>query len=289
MSDAAPETTPNPETTDLGWRAALPEELRELPFIAKAPNIEKVVHDLKDAAQHMGNSLRIPSENASDEDKQRFTQRILEKMPNLTLVPSEDDDESYAKVLQALGAPDDPKLYKVPEIEGLDWDEDFTNALQAKAKAAGLTKKQFKQWATDIGTQMRDEQLTQQTQHTEQLGVLQKEWGAAFEPRVKQLARFLEDSDAPNGLVQAVANKQVPPETFKWLHGLYQKMNPKEGNNASTDGYSEGEQAITPDEAQMQIQEILRNPAYFNASDPMQKLLIKKMLKLQELAHPKKR
>ena len=277
-------TTEQP-TDDLGWRASLPEEMRDLPFIGKAPNLEKAIHDIRDAAQYMGNSIRIPSENASDEDRQKFTQRVLEKMPHLTVIPGEDDDEAYARALAALGAPAEAAHYPAPKLDGFDWSEDDLADLRERAQAAGLTKKQFKQWATDIGSRLRDERLEADETHNADLGSIKSEWGAAFDSRVTQISRWLEDSSAPEGFVAAVKNKQVPSSTLKWLHNLHSKMNQREGGNVADQGLSGEVPVLSPDEAKMQIQEILNNPAYWDAASPSAPPLRRKMIELQKFAN----
>ena len=269
----------NSETT---WRDSLPEEMRELPFIGKAENLEMAANAIKDAAQWMGNSIRIPGESASDEDKAKFTKKVLEKFPELMPKPGVDDDENYASVLAALGTPGDGKDYDLPELDDFEWQDDFAENLRNIAQAAGLTKKQFKQWAKDIGTRNRDERLVQNNAHETDIGSLRKEWGEAFEPKVKQLSRWLEDTEAPEGFVQAVKNKAVPSETLKWVNRLHEKYNPAEGSNVANQGLNDGEAPITPAEADAQIHEILNNPAYFDASNPMQKVLMKKMNRLQK-------
>lgn len=270
------------ENTDVSWRESLPEGMRDLPFIGKADSLETAANAIKDAAQWMGNSIRIPGEAASDDDKAKFTQKVLEKFPDLMPKPGADDDENYAAVLAALGTPGDGKEYGLPEIDEFEWPEDFSQSLRERAQAAGLTKKQFQQWAKDIGTQLRDEQLAAAQQHDEDLGGLKKEWGEAFEGKVKQLSRWLEDTEAPDGFVAAVKNGQVPSSTMRWLNALHKANVKDEGSNVADQGINDGEPMLTPNEAEVQIQEILRNPEYFKAGSPIQKKLMKQMIRLQK-------
>lgn len=270
------------ENKDVSWRDSLPEEMRELPFIGKADTLESAVDAIKDAGQWMGNSIRIPGDAASDEDKAKFTQKVLEKFPDLMPKPGVDDDENYAKVLAALGTPGEGKDYDMPDVDDFEWQDDFADNLRSIAQAAGLTKKQFKQWAKDIGTRNRDEMLTRNSAHEDDIAIVRKEWGEAFESKVKQLSRWLEDSEAPDGFVQAVKNKAVPSDTLKWLNSLHEKSNPAEGSNVADQGMNDGEAPITPAEADAQIHEILNNPAYFDSGNPLQKVLMKKMARLQK-------
>jgi len=271
---------------ETSWRDGLPEEMRELPFIGKAENLEDAALAIKDAAQWMGNSLRIPGESASDDDKAKFTKKVLEKFPDLMPKPGVDDDENYAAVLASLGAPSEGSGYDLPELENFEWQDDLSGNLREIAHSAGLTKKQFKQWAKNIGTRNRDEGVAASNAHDEDMGNMKKEWGEAFESKVKQLSRWLEDSEAPNGFVQAVKNKAVPSSTLKWLNSLHDKSNPAEGSNVANQGYNDGEAPITPAEADAQIHEILNNPAYFDRFNPMQKVLMKKMSRLQKFKAP---
>lgn len=267
------------------WLEQLPEPMRELPFIGKSQSMEEAINHIKDAADTMGNSLRIPGPNAGDEDKKRFQERVLEKFPDLMPVPSDSDDEAYAKVLERLGAPGEHTAYKLPEIEGFKWDEGFAESLQKQAQAAGLTKRQFTEYAKQVGTQMHEQGLSAQQAHEQAIGQLKQEWGEAFDSRRQQMVNYLEQTQAPESLRAAVKDGKADPATMKWLHQMMAKSRKEDPEGADQGGPAGGDPVLTPTEAQARIQEILNNPDYFNPG-PRQKVLMEEMLKMQRLANP---
>lgn len=271
------------DNDDLGWREALPEEMRELPFIGKAKDLNEAINGIKNAAETMGNSLRMPGPNAGDEDVKTFTARVLEKMPGLMPVPNPDDEEGYATVLQRLGAPADPKAYKAPDVADFVWPEGTLEGMRAQAQKAGLTQKQFTQYAQQVGEELKTSTLNRSQTLDANMAAIKQEWGQAFDQRQQQITQFLDSSKAPEGLRDAVKNGTADPDTLRWLHATaVAKAGEKpEGADQGSPGGEPG--APTPEEAKAQIQEIFNNPEYFKPG-PVQQQLMKKMLELQKFA-----
>lgn len=267
------------------WKEGLPEQMRDLPFIGKSATMDEAIGHIKNAADSMGNSLRMPSESASDEDKKAFTQRVLEKMPELMPIPDPDNEEAYNEVLTRLGKPKDPDSYKLPEIDGFDWPEDTLKELRDRASETGMTQRQFANYAKKLGTAIRDGNAAAQTKLEEQQQQLKGEWGDALEQRQNQIGQYLEQTEAPQSLRDAVKNGKADPATMKWLHSMV-KASGKEGQEGTDQGGPDGNTGrVTPDEARAEIQEILNNPDYFNAGSPRQKVLMQRMQELQKFAN----
>jgi hypothetical protein len=228
------------------WRDALPEQLRDAPFLNKADKpLEQVIADLTNAAGHMGNSIRIPGPDADDEAIAKFRSQAVEKIPGLMAVPDPDSDD-YVATLQKLGMPEAADKYKVPEdcpIEGED-----LGRLMAEAHKHGLTQKQFAGQLGDLIAQVNDAKERQQLQADEQRAILKGEWGEAFDDRSAAVDQFL--AEAP----EALRNMPKDAETMRWLYGLAESFN--EGNEAArqADG---GRATLTPGEALEQANEVL--------------------------------
>lgn len=266
------------------WREALPEAMRDLPFIAKAKDAAEAADGIKNAAEVMGNSLRMPSPHAGEEDIKAFTARVLEKMPGLMPVPNPDDDEGYATVLQRLGAPADPKAYKAPELADFTWPEDALEGLRAQAQQAGLTQKQFTEYAKQAGEALKTRQLDAAQALDANAAALKQDWGQAFEQRQQQITQFLETSAAPEGLRKAVTDGTADPATMKWLHATAVAKAGEKPEGVDQGSPEGAPLALSPDEAKVQIQEILNNPEYFKPG-PVQNQLLKKMVELQKFAN----
>lgn len=264
------------------WKESLPEQMRELPFISKSESMDEAINHIKNAADTMGNSLRMPSESASDDERKEFSKRVLDKMPELMPIPDPDDEDQYNEVLTRLGKPKDPDSYKLPDVEDFDWPEDTLKELRDRASETGMTQRQFAQYAKKLGTAIRDGNVQAQQKLEEQQATLKKEWGDAFEQRQKQLAQYLETTEAPESLKQAVKDGKADPATMKWLHAMVKAQGGEGAEAADQGGADPTATRLSPDEAQAEIQEILNNPDYFAAGSPRQKVLMKRMQELQK-------
>lgn len=228
------------------WRSALPEKLREAPFL-KNPDksVDQIYADLEDAAGYMGNSLRIPGPDATDEDVAKFRERAAEKIPGLMAVPDPDSDD-YTDVLRKIGLPEAADKYKVPEdcpFEG----EELAN-LMAKAHKDGLTQKQFSSQLGDLIAQVKDAREKAELRDTEQRALLQSEWGEAYEDRVAAVDKFLE------GAPEALRGLPRDAETMRWLYDMADSFNEGTETTRQADG---GSPKLTPGECREQAQEIL--------------------------------
>ena len=59
------------------WTDDLPEPLRDAPFIQKAESAEAALAALKHAGNHVGNSIRFPDKEASEDSVNEFIEETL--------------------------------------------------------------------------------------------------------------------------------------------------------------------------------------------------------------------
>jgi hypothetical protein len=262
-------------STETNWKESLPEQLRDAPFFAKAQNLDAVLSDIKNAAQHMGNSIRIPSDDASDADKVTFRKKAAERIGGLMEVPNADDEEGYVAALKKLGMPDNADDYG--DLEGKTSAE-----IRELAKNAGMTKKQYEKVFGELAKINEGAQAQAQQVFQEGLQTVKDQWGLAFEKRTAEIGDFLLKSEAPPELVKALAEGKLSPANYGWLYDMASKMSSGGAIIASQDGRSPVT-ALTPQEIQGQIVDIQRNPDYRNSGSANQKYLVQKMVKLQEM------
>lgn len=262
------------------WKQSLPEQLREAPFFAKAENLESVVTEITHAAAHMGNSIRIPGEDASDDDRVAARQKVLERFPDLILRPNDDNANDF---YNSLGRPESHDKYEFTPPEGQELPEDLSKFAEA-AHEAGLTQKQYNSVLSAVLGDVYKNQEIAQNQQNDEMKALQGEWGAAFEGKVNTVKNFLRLSKAPEGILDLVENDAMSPTEIKWLLGLAEgTQNPTE--LAGQNGNLGGSDFMTPQEAQEAINDIMGNPqhAYFNPMDPLNKAAMEKMVKLHRI------
>lgn len=268
------------------WFESLPEELQSAPFFKPGDDgsirdIGSVIADLSNAANHMGNSIRIPGPDASDEDVKNFQLKAAERIPGLMVTPNLDDEEAMASVLRTLGKPDEPSGYKLPE--GAEMGEEALAALRERAHKYGLNNRQFQTLVSDMLSDQTS--ATEAQQHALKLDLegLQGEWGQAYPVRLEKIAGLLEKTGAPEYLIESLKGQSLTSGDLKWLYSMAESLG-AEGRSLTDDKGDSRD--VDPGEALEQIAEIERNPDYRDASSPNQKRLIARHAKLMDLVYP---
>ena len=119
-----PNVDPNQDqTVSLGWRAALPDELKEHEF----------VKDFTKPGDFVKSALEIKTEHDA----------LKAKMENAIVKPGENaTDEEKAAYLKSLGVPDKPEEYELPKSDGVEHDEKMVEWAKNTFHQAGLNKDQ---------------------------------------------------------------------------------------------------------------------------------------------------
>lgn len=283
------ESTDGPlgDEPDIAWRTELPEKLREAPFIKKASSIDEALQALDNAAQHMGNSVRIPGVDASDEARSEFRNKMLELYPDVMAKPDPDNEESVRKVLRSLGAPAEADAYQMPEIEGMDEqpDPESVGAMKALAHEANMTQKQFAAWVQKAAKAKMVVNRTQQETWREGMAALRTEWGEAFDQRHALAMRVAQKTGAPGDLQEQLQQNQAGPGVLRWLYDLGTRLGP-EALEITKQGGPSGDPILSPDEALAQLSEV-EGRLFDRTIDPQTKqALMRKRDKLIRMANP---
>jgi hypothetical protein len=268
------------------WFEQLPEQLKEAPFFKPSEDgtvreLDQVVADINGAAQHLGNSIRIPGPDATDETLAEFRLKAAEKIPGLMVTPNPDDEEAMASVLQTLGRPSEADGYTLPE--GTEIDGTALGNLKTRAHAYGLTNKQFQSMVADILTDQSSATEARQEALEADLDTLRQEWGESLPTRLNRVAGLLEKSGAPEYLMEALKAKTLPSADLKWLYAMSEALG-AEGKQMSMQE-SEGDN-IDPGEALAQLSEIEANPALWDPAHPDHERLKKKRVDMMKKAYP---
>lgn len=294
MSDGASGTGDNGKAGDAGqqgasdWRASLPDDLKEAPALKDVTDVGALAKQFVDQQKYLGNAVRIPGEDASEDDKKAFREKLRAKVPNLVEV-DHDNYESFEEMAKRFGAPEDPTKYVPPKFEDLPEgmkESPLLDILKNAGVKSKLTQKQFENIAREFTETELQRARTHHEEHKAGMKKLADEWGYAFDKKLEAAVRAAEVSGAPEQLVEAVKGQTVPPEVMKWLAGLADQLG---GEGKANDGRKgEGDGFITPQEAQAQHDEIMANREhpYWTArpGSPEKKRAIEKVLALKELA-----
>lgn len=167
------------------WRASLPENLKTEPSLADVPDVGTLAKRFVDAHKFIGlKRLEAPTQSW--------------------------DEKKWGEFYTALGRPEAPDKYKVPEVkvpEGMEVSEDAIKAARENLHKLGLTQKQFEgalQWYLGF----ESEQFKKTTAEVESgrataEAKLKEEWGD----------KFAQNAD----IARAALKKFSSPDFAKWV------------------------------------------------------------------------
>ena len=253
---------------DNDWKGNLPDFVQNWPEVKEAKAPDELWQRVADQRTHLGNSIRIPSEEAGEADWQEFNEKMLTRVPALMRTPDTEDENAVNDVLTKLGKPDKKEKYELPESDGVSFADGQDDVLREMALNAGLTKRQFKKVAEHLGKQHYESTVTAKTSQQNQLNAISSAWGLSAEEKYKNVLNFAKAANAPESLVNAIENRNIDADTVFWLD----KMN----SSVSTEGtpmFKKDENHpvyLTPYEAQQKIDDILNNPDHgYHKGDPI--------------------
>ena len=204
------------------WAAGLPEALHDAPYLRDADSAESFVQQVANAAQHMGNSLRMPGPDSSPEQMQEFQAKAIEKIPGLMNVPDPTDIDSFKGIMSKLGRPDTADQYKLPQ--DVEIDVDTLGKLRSQAHKFDMTQHQFEQQARAVVGEMTEAQATQARMIETDRQVLKEEWGYAYADHMGEIAGFLKkDKNTPAAILSAFCGGCTRPAS--WVMRLHSWVN----------------------------------------------------------------
>lgn len=274
------------------WRDNLPEGVKEWDEVKNSDSPEKFWDQMTNMRSRMGSSIRIPGEDAGEEDRAAFHKRLQEKVPGLMPTPNFDDETTLSELYAKMGRPEKKEDYKVPEfknskgekVEGIG--KEFVEFYKDLAFKAGMSQKKFEETLTALIGKSITEGENAQHARSQDMEALSKEWGAALDRNISTVTTFLAQSDAPKAVIDAVKGGNADSTTMKWLYNLATKTVGKPGS-FQDDNSSSG--AMTPGEAAIKISEIRNNKQhpYNNKLDPGHEAAKRYMRELYLLKDPK--
>jgi len=210
-----------------------------------------------------GHSVRLPSENASDEDIAAFNESMGSKLPNWMLKPDLENAEQSSEFWSKLGVPSDAKDYELPDVnvpDGVELNADRQEYFRNVAKEANMTKEQFKSFMTKVLVTEVESTTAAVTAKEQAVKDLKTDWGQAYEERMAIVTKTAEATGAPDSVVAAAKEGTAGVDTMNWLYkvgtalgGEGREMMENSSNKSGKVG------ALSPAEAQSQLDEIHAN------------------------------
>lgn len=256
------------------WSDSLPEDVRGWDETKNSDTPEKFWDQMVNMRSHLGQSIRIPSADAGDEDRAAFHKKLQEKVPGLMATPDFDKDETMADLYGKMGRPKDAKDYVVPEFKDSKGNvikgagAKLAESFKEQAFKAGLSQKKYEDVLSSVLGQSITAHEAATTLQQEDVAKLAETWGTAHERNSNIVSTFLKQTDAPKAVMDALEAGAMGSETMIWVHNLASKAVGKQSDFQNDANNNTG--VITPEDATLKISEIRNNPkhAYHNKMDP---------------------
>jgi hypothetical protein len=202
-------------------------------------------------------------------------------------------DEDWDQVWNKLGRPEDATGYELELGEGAETDAEFIDSFRQAAHGAGLSERQAQSlagWYMEMAAQHSPEQAAVdiQTAKASAESELRKEYGKAFDDRIT-LGDNLVGEFAADGLLDLRLEDGTPlvnnPAFIRTMIATAHYISESVSEDKLIGDKSSG--AITPDEAQDKVQELMREDSpYWDNRHPMHNATVQQVLALQEQMHP---
>jgi hypothetical protein len=287
LSPAQPTEVPHVESAESVNQniliSNLSEDLRNDPSLKDFKDINGLAKSFVEQKRMLGNSIRIPSEDAGEEALNQF----YDKLTNVKgVMRSPDTPEGRDALLTYLGRPENPDGYEFQVRDSVPVDPQGLNEFKNLAHQLGLTKEQA-QKSMEYYHNIRMGEIdnfNQVSSHNE--ASLKEMWGNEFQNNVQAanaLAQTYKDSypEAYMDLQKIQNNPIVLDIMANHARVLHEQGNPNIVSQVQKFGMSSAE-------AIERIRDIQTNPAYINGldGDPQRELLQQKLNELYPIAYP---
>lgn len=177
------------------------------------------------------------------------------------VLPGDDaTPEERAAFMAKLGRPDKPDGYEMPQ----GGDEGFMKWAKETFHEIGLPAKQAKaltdKWQEYAGGANEAMQQAQQAKFAGETDRLKKEWGAAFEDKVKTVDRAAAQFGLDTDALTALRNAWGPHKAMTFFERVGSGLG--DGEYISGSGAKSFSGAMTPDQAQGRIKELRSDNAF---------------------------
>jgi len=206
-------------------------------------------------------------------------------------MPKKDKDGNFVaddmgRAMDSLGRPKNPTDYKTSENfklpEAFAMNETSKAAFDERAHKAGLLPHQYA-FMMDEFSNASNQAMTAQAEakekaFTESTLALRTKWGAAYETKAALANNVLKNfmsKEAGNEFVEKFGND---PQAIELLATIGGNLSEDAMTNIGLIG-----SGVTPEQAKIQIDELMASPAYMDNGDPKHAWIVKKVFELNKI------
>ena len=289
---AAPVVPLSPQIDPTGaapidWRSSLPETVRSWGEVTEAKSADQFWQDIGNMRGMVGQSVRVPSNEAGPEAWAAYAQKQNELAPGRFMVkPDRADPDQLAAYNLAIGVPGEAAGYNDIQNDSYAANEiEVAGAFKNIAHKNGLTPEQYTGFVSDYIDLLRHTDAETRAPYDKELATLKGEWGAAFDDRTGKAAGIMEKFGFPPIAIEAFKNGTADAQSMRAIYAMSEAIG-TEGMNLTTQQTGNNSSALTPLEAEARINEIMAGADY-NSNDPLiRKNAVMRMVELQKSASP---
>jgi hypothetical protein len=182
-------------------------EISESPTLANFKTEQDALKGYLALNAWKGGAVSLPGDDATPEDISKFITKTKERVPNIAVMPNDDNPEDVKRFWGDLGVPDEKTGYN-PKADAGVLDEELDKQIKDVARKSGLTDIQyqaFRQTYVDGTAELAEQNVVLKAEHDAQL---KQHWGPAHDENMQvseSMAAKFQDADMPLGELNAAA------------------------------------------------------------------------------------
>lgn len=257
------------------WRDALPEDLRDSPTIKDINSVEDLTKSFISTQKMIGNSVRIPSEDASPEDRLSFYEKL--DANGIGVVPKDEGEAFTALRNKTLGVTDD---IDISPFATEDFDDSAAlDELKEFAKETGMPAKFVQELYSRRADELKTNLEAQAAAMEEAGNALHKEFGEGLAQAIELGTSALQEfnDDGINAMLEETGLNNNPT-----MLKLLAKVGAALAEPSSGFGRQTPNVGMSPDDAADQIADVMANKAhaYHDRNHPDHVKAVEKMARL---------
>lgn len=226
----------------------IPEEYRANETLNRFNDVGDLAKSYVELRSLQGRSIKIPSDDAGEQDRKEFLEKLINHAPQLMLKPDFAEGEQAQAFYRTLGRPEKPEGYQRPE--GVDLNPDVEAELRQVLFDIGVSDKQFQKAMQAFAQREAQAKEAQASQIDQDTQALKGKWGVTFAERLKAAERINEQ------FYPGREFGRLTPHEIEALYNVHVSLTGK-GPQAATQGGGE-QQGMTPAEAKERAEEIMK-------------------------------
>lgn len=225
------------------------EKYRDHPSLKDFDNVGALAKSYVETKAMIGNSMRIPSEDAGPEAYSEFINSLVTKVPTVMVKPDFTEPKQSDEFYATMGVPDDMAKYENPEDTALI--PDVEAEIRAIALKAKMTPFQYKTFIAELATREAETTTNLTAKRDGDFSALAGKWGTTHDARIEAAKKTNEEYFPGRPF------EQLNTAEIEGLYAISESVTGK-GATVATQAGGEISTGMTPAEATERAAEIMK-------------------------------